>query len=352
MKLARRLLRRLRGQAKRGVPAVAEATKEVLLEGRGGALDPDCRPPVFPSDRLVPTRRQDVFDKLDDGELKLWLHGWRDVLSLNEAGRAIWAMCDGGKSVAEICEGLRGDFNADDRTLRHDTAAVLNLLRSRGLVSFRENPEDAMATTIDLRQIPTFVINRKSEPVRREAMLRQMEPYGLRFDFVDAMECKPGNVGTAISHLRILRRKDLATPFLILEDDCKFNENFRHEYSLPQNCDALYLGVSHFGNEFPGRLSWGKWGGVRWSHYGADYLRVYNMLGRHAIVYLSERFRQAVVVANIEALTNSEHFFPGDVGTASTHALHLVLTPLKPACFQSGDIGGNQPATDRALVDR
>jgi Coenzyme PQQ synthesis protein D (PqqD) len=318
----------------------------------GNALNSQPQAPIFPADDLVPIRRDDVSDVSDGSELRLRRQKSSNALGLNDTGRAIWALCDGETSVAGICEALRQDFDVDGLALRRDVATLLCELLRRGFLSFREVPHDTMGiVTLDLRQIPVYVINCKSDLRRRDRISRHLRQLGLRFEFIEATECKPSFVGATLSYLRVLKREDIATPFLLLEDDCQFNEDFRYEHAVPRETDALYLGVSLFGTEVPGQLSWGKPRAVLWSHYGAEHLRVYNMLATHAIIYLSKGFRRSVIEANIDALTHGECPYPGDVGTASTHLTHLVLTPLKPVCRQQADVGGNQVATERALTD-
>jgi hypothetical protein len=166
------------------------------------------------------------------------------------------------------------------------------------------------------------------------------------------MECEPSFVGTAVSHLRVLNRKDIKPPFAILEDDCVFNEYFRYRFAVPAATDAFYLGVSYFGIAVPGELSWGRAGRVKWTRYDNANLRVSNMLAAHAIVYLSDRFQCAAIKAMVDALAHPNFMYPCDVGLASIHPSYLVLTPLVPICYQAGELGGNQGATQSALTRR
>ena len=105
-----------------------------------------------------------------------------------------------------------------------------------------------------------------------------------------------------------------------------------------------------YGIRVSGELSWSRFGNVKWVQYDGNNLRVFNMLGRHAILYLSEEFRQAALAANLQALMNYDYIFPGDVGTASTQFTHLVLTPIEPICFQATELGGHQDSTQMSLT--
>lgn len=339
-----------RSNTLKGDRSVADETDGAAKNAkkRDAALPGARREVPTPAD-IVPARGEGVSADTDRGGLTLWRRNGRHGLKLDEAGSAIWALCDGTRSIAGIQEALQRSFDVDDQAVARDVGRALRRLEAHDLLSYCDAPLTIKRRTLDLRQVPIYVINCKSDVERRRKIRRQLAGLRLRFEFVEGMECEPRAVGTAISHLRVLTRDDIATPFLVLEDDCCFNDRFRYEYELPADTDGYYLGVSSFGTREPGRLSWGKQHAVQWSRYDADNLRVYNMLAQHAIVYLSERFRQAVVESNMKALTYDEYMYPSDVGTAATHLSHLVLTPLKPVCYQRADLGGQQGATERAL---
>ena len=264
----------------------------------------------------------------------------------------IWSRCDGQATVESIVEALEQAFDRTDAAIRNDVLRTLGELKRQGFIRLVPGPRTGIGTrSIDLRTIPIYVINCKGDEPRREHMQRELGRLGLSFAFVEGVKCDPGNVGVAISHLKILKNPDFPTPLCILEDDCIFNEHFRYEFTVPADADALYLGVSRFGIEVPGELSWGRFNRVKWRRHDRDNLRVYNMLARHAVVYLNADFRKAAVDAMDKALFNFAQRFPGDVGLASTHLKRLVLTPLKPICYQGGTLGGNQTATEHALSE-
>jgi hypothetical protein len=301
---------------------------------------------------VVPVRRRFVKARPKGDGLTLQRRLARNGVRLNETGSAVWSLCDGRNPVGSICSKLEQIFQNDEDAIRGDVMMTLVMLESHGMLAFRDAPDNPVETIcIDLRQIPFYVINCTSDTAKRDRMRQQLSDLGLQFEFVEAMECEPGLVGTAISHLRILNQKDIKTPFCVLEDDCQFNEKFRYEFTVPANTDAFYLGVSRYGIKVPGELSWDKYDQVQWSRYDENNLRVFNMLGRHAILYLSDAYRQASLAAKLNALVNFDYIFPGDVGAASTHLSHLVLTPLEPVCYQAGELGGNQKATEKALTE-
>ena len=188
---------------------------------------------------------------------------------------------------------------------------------------------------LDLREIPTFVLNCAEDIEKRVFMHEQLSELELNFEFIRGQRVDPGWVGVALGHLKILRLSRAKPPFLVLEDDCQFNDRFRHELDIPAEAEALYLGVSGFGLPKPGEIGWGKMNTVQWQAHDAQYLRVMNMLARHAVLYLDDGFCQAVIESQVEALTNRHFPHPGDIGLASLHASHTILSVRESMCRQT-----------------
>ncbi len=147
--------------------------------------------------------------------------------------------------------------------------------RTRALPGIKKQNKAGKAHyLIDLHEIPTFVINCREDIDRRDVMQRQLTELNLNFDFVRGMRTEPAWIGVALAHLRVLRLLRARPPFLILEDDCLFNDHFRHELEIPTEAEALYLGVSSYGIAEPGKIGWGGSGETLWRRYDAHYLRV------------------------------------------------------------------------------
>jgi len=189
------------------------------------------------------------------------------------------------------------------------------------------------------------VINCKGAAERRAFMESQLRRLGLTYELVTAIESEPPFSGNARSNLKILCDPNIQVPFAILEDDCTFIDDFRRVFDVPKSADALYLGASRFGIEEPGAFSWGRWDGVRFIRYSDDYLRPLNMLASHAILYLSERYRQNVVEALDDGLKRGDFNYPPDILLAGLQVSHLVLTPADPVSYQSAEHDGNYDAT-------
>jgi SAM-dependent methyltransferase len=188
---------------------------------------------------------------------------------------------------------------------------------------------------IDLREIPCFVINCREDVEKRLFMQEQLTELGLDFEFIEGIRATPGWIGVALAHLRVLRQSRAQPPFLVLEDDCLFNDRFRPVLDVPAEAGALYLGVSGFGLEETGRISWGKANATQWQSHDDDYLRVFNMLARHAVLYLDEDFCRLVIESQVESLTNRHFSHPGDIGMAQLQASQLVLAVRHSMCRQT-----------------
>ncbi len=199
---------------------------------------------------------------------------------------------------------------------------------------------------VDLRKIPTFVLNCEDDTEKRWLMQEQLTELGLNFEFIPTLKVKPGWVGVALAHLKALRLSRAVPPFLVLEDDCVFNTHFQPVIEIPAEAEAVYLGVSIFGLEKPGKMSWGKPDKVLWEHFDEGYLRVHNMLARHALLYLDEDFQSAVIGSQVEALTNRQLSHMGDIGVAMLHHSHTVLALDRNVCRQR-----NRNTTDKDLAE-
>ncbi len=193
---------------------------------------------------------------------------------------------------------------------------------------------------IDLREIPIFVLNMEEDPESRASMTAQLDTLGLRHQFVSAIKCDPAAVGVSISHLKTLRQKGLTPPFLVLEDDCKFlPDRFSYCYDLPPETDALYLGHSLFGlsdKKDDAGVRWGLHNHAQYAFYDDRYIRILNMLSRHAIVYISDRYMANAIEANLSALLDNPYNIPGDIMYAEMQPKHLVLSPRETTCYQTG----------------
>ncbi len=187
---------------------------------------------------------------------------------------------------------------------------------------------------IDLRRIPTFILNCSDDTQKRLMMEEQMAERGMNHEFVRTIRVQPGWVGVALGHLKALRLTRARPPFLILEDDCVFDEHFQAVIEVPEDADCLYLSASVFGLPKPGERGWGQAGATLWERYDTGYLRVHNMLARHALLYLKPDFQAAVIESQVEALTNRHLAHMGDIGLAVLQPSWIALLSERSMCRQ------------------
>jgi hypothetical protein len=139
---------------------------------------------------------------------------------------------------------------------------------------------------IDLRKIPIMYMTcDKSLGGRQNSFENMMDNLGFNYEKMNGKITENYNIGVAEEYINALSKHD--PPFLILEDDARLVDvsgDFRYVYSIPNEIDSLYLGTS-----IVGRLQNQTKIGVIAANDG-DYLRIFNMLSFHAVLYLSESY--------------------------------------------------------------
>lgn len=184
---------------------------------------------------------------------------------------------------------------------------------------------------IDLREIPVFWINLDSATRNAERMNRLFQRLGFKNTIRKSAreipappETPPANrhyVGCAQSHIDILDLPDLKTPFLILEDDAEVTPDFCPVLEVPNEAEALYLGISTGSSNY------------RCQQVTPFYRRIAGILATHAIMYLSDRYRHELSAA-AKDIVYTKHI-PFDVGCALLQQSHVVLTPNRPMFYQT-----------------
>jgi hypothetical protein len=180
-----------------------------------------------------------------------------------------------------------------------------------------------------------MAVSLKDDTARRESVAAVCERLDLSWRFVDGLNCKPGWIGCGLSHMRALRLSAAGAPLLILEDDVEVSEHFAPVIEAPADADAIYLGASIFG-------AVDLIGYVGFTHMlladpvDDDFLRVYNLLGAHAIVYLTERFKHAAAEAIAHTMIDlgQEH----DKGMARLQERFNVYALRRPMFYQAASL--------------
>ena len=183
---------------------------------------------------------------------------------------------------------------------------------------------------IKLTGIPAYYINLYSDSNRGDktkSILTSLGFHEIRRS--PGFKHKNSVVGCALAHQNVLDSlKDQTGPFILFEDDIELT-HFDHIIQIPDDADALYLGVS-------------KMGAVNGTHeelllvdkvdkYPHLY-RIYNMLAAHAIVYLNMDY-----VKELSKITQQciDKEIPIDIGMAEQMAKGKVYALDKPMFIQS-----------------
>lgn len=204
---------------------------------------------------------------------------------------------------------------------------------------------------IDLRTIPTVWINLDSATENAKLMEDRFRQHRFQTTFrKSARQIEPPEntpkviqhyVGCAQSHIDILEDINYACPLLILEDDCEFTKDFHPMIEIPDNTDAVYLGVSS-GN--PHYIT---------KQVNKYFMRIGKILATHAILYINNDYRK--MVAEIAKLYAYRLRIPFDNGCALIQERFNVLTPNKPFFVQAdARQSANQweSMTSRPLVNK
>lgn len=136
-------------------------------------------------------------------------------------------------------------------------------------------------------------------------------------------------LGSGAAYQNVLcSRIDKKDPFILVEDDIRVT-HFDHIIEVPDDADAIYLGVSKMGN-VSGR---DKEELIVSKVEGYDHIyRVYNMLATHAIVYLNMDYAKSAHDAAQEYLNRG---LPHDLGIAENMKDWKVYALDSPMFIQS-----------------
>jgi hypothetical protein len=185
---------------------------------------------------------------------------------------------------------------------------------------------------LQLRDCDTVVLNLPGETARRESTSALCERLGLRYSVMDAIACAPGPIGCGLSHIKALRAWTGERPLLILEDDVAATDDIQPTITVPDDADAIYLGVSRYGAVEP--VDYVGFVDVLAVERVADgLLRFHNVLGAHAILHLTDRWRLAAIEAMTEAIVDLAR--DPDRGLAKIQCDFNVYAPERPAFYQA-----------------
>ena len=145
--------------------------------------------------------------------------------------------------------------------------------------------------------------------------------------FKDVVHFKSGTEGypkcLANANVEILT-KYMNEPILLLEDDVEFTGV--SEFDFIYGADAIYFGLSTCGSH--DTLEYNDKDSI-FRPYSATQVRVQNMLGTHAILYITPAYKQAV----INQLKNCK--WHTDIAITRIQPNFRILANRQPSFFQS-----------------
>jgi GR25 family glycosyltransferase involved in LPS biosynthesis len=154
---------------------------------------------------------------------------------------------------------------------------------------------------INILEIPVFYINLKKERIKDRQTRETLNGLGFKdIRRFDAILGKDKTQGCAMSHQAILKEIDIDGPFIVFEDDIDVNDSFNPIIDVPEDADAVYLGLSMFALN----------GITTEEDLIADRVndsvyRIYNMLAAHSILYIKKDYYKFISKA-IDAMLNAE----------------------------------------------
>jgi hypothetical protein len=176
---------------------------------------------------------------------------------------------------------------------------------------------------LNLLDIPIYYVNLDDEDQKRKNTESMLKCIGFKYvNRVSAIKHEKGRIiGCARSHYEVL--KDTKPPFIIIEDDCALNKDFVNEIEIPDDADALYLGISHWGRYLNHSGPY-----VHYQSVNDEIVRVYNMLATHAIMYLSQQYVD--ICKRISYHYGYEVEGHLDIGFAEIHKFYNVYSYDEP----------------------
>jgi hypothetical protein len=187
---------------------------------------------------------------------------------------------------------------------------------------------------INIRDLNTYYINLDDKEDKRQSTEYTLN----RLNFtsvtrVSAIIHEDGKVGCARSQHKVLSDSSIQTPFLLMEDDCVFTGINDFGYEIPDDADALFIGNSQWARylNFSGPF-------LHYRQIDDKIVQVYNMLAAHAVIYLTEEFRQ--VCSRISKYCGYQLLDHMDNGYAEVQKYYNVYALNTPIFKQSGHNGG------------
>jgi len=197
---------------------------------------------------------------------------------------------------------------------------------------------------LNIKSFDLIYLHGPNRPERKEHMEKILHEKGL------SAECHVGvsdkGPWSGITGMIDIMRKRLDCefkPFILMEDDCSPTEWFRYEVPIPEDADALYVGLSTYGLHPQHNF------GILRVEYTPvpgepEIVRLLNMLSNHAIMFVSKRWTENCLEC-FERTVRCAKDPAYDIELCRTLPQFNVYALKKPLFFQDAKVGGQQEPT-------
>jgi hypothetical protein len=196
---------------------------------------------------------------------------------------------------------------------------------------------------MDIRTVDILYLHGPHRPERKDHIERVLREKGLTGTCVTGI-CNQGKQSGVISMIQLLEsRLENFKPFVCLEDDCSATDWTVPVFNIPENADAMYIGISAYGlhpTEDQAILR------IEGTHVPEDptIVRIYSMLSTHAIFYNTRRWVENCIQCYKNALASSRPE-SWDIPLARSQKFFNIYALRNPLFYQDAVVGGQQEPT-------
>jgi hypothetical protein len=199
-------------------------------------------------------------------------------------------------------------------------------------------PYSNSMTTIDLTTIPVVFVCPDSDEKYSQRKLHMLTLLSnLGFRKISMYKSTTDNYPFCLKNafVSILKANLNDSPILVLEDDIDVTPDFCTTITYPSDTDAFYLGFSKHGGSKTDNVHDGD---SLVKNISLTHVRILNMLSGHAILYITKRYKQAIIDI-FESVTIPYHT---DVLTTRIQENFNINSYYFPFFYQSSKLGNTQ----------
>lgn len=195
---------------------------------------------------------------------------------------------------------------------------------------------------MDIRTVDVVFLHGPHRPERRVHIEKMLSDKNISGKCIEGV-CDQGKKSGSVSFIRLLKDRlvEPFVPFVCLEDDCSATPWFNHFFPVPEDADAVYLGLSSYG--IHPRVDQAVLY-VQCDHVSDELVRVFNMLSTHAIFFKTRRWVENCIECFERAATSSRPE-SWDLPLARSMKNFNVYALKRPMFYQDASVGGQQEPT-------